>query len=112
MTLALSLLTLQAQGSWYGFTVVAKLPVSASAALAARIERYSDPDQVIVATGIGTGFSANGVSLGCDIRYPGGLLWRTEVRGLRGSTPLFPRGSAVNASSTTVLVVSSLALTL
>ena len=102
----------QASKDWYGFTMVGRLPVSSSAALVARIERYSDPDQVIVATGTPNGFSANGASIGCDIKYAGGLVWRTELRGLRTSAPLFPQGSAPNASRTNLLVVSSLALTL
>ena len=102
----------QSASTWYGFTVVARLPVSSTAAVSGRIERYSDPDQVIVATGTPNGFSANGVSVGCDIKYAGGLVWRTELRELRTSAPLFPRGSAFNVSRTNLLVVSSLALTL
>lgn len=102
----------RASSTWYGFTLVASLPIAASAALSGRVERYSDPDQVIVTTGTTEGFSTSGASIGCDIKYPGGLLWRTEVRGLRADAALFPSGSTPYASRTNLLVVSSLALTL
>jgi hypothetical protein len=113
--------------TWYGLLGAARVGVARAVAVNARVERYDDPDQVIVATGArpsagGAGgvvpnpaFRAAGASLGLDVS-PGGLagtprlLWRTELRGFRNRAPVFPdragpprRGSA--------FAVSSLALT-
>ena len=102
----------QAGLDWSGFTVVGRKAVTRSAALVGRLEGYSDPDQVIVLTGTSAGFSGRGGSFGMDIDGGGGLLWRTEVRALHTSVPLFPRGGNARASRDDVLLVTSLALTL
>lgn len=97
---------------WYGFTLVGRKELSPTLAVSGRVERYSDPDQVIVATGTANGLVTNGASLGMDVGRVSGVVWRTEVRGLRSTSDLFPSRGAANASQANVLVVTSLALSL
>jgi hypothetical protein len=102
----------QGSSDWFGWTVTARQPLSATLAIAGRLEQYSDPDQVIIVTGTPNAFRGAGASLGLDVGRAAGVLWRTEVKGLRTSSELFPQDGAANASRTNLLVVSSLALTL
>ncbi|HEX5819078.1 MAG TPA: porin [Gemmatimonadales bacterium] len=79
--------------TWYSATLVARRRLSATVALNARVERYADPDQVVVVTGGADGLEAWGASVGVDVSFAGRALWRTELRGFRGDAPLFPDGS-------------------
>jgi hypothetical protein len=97
---------------WYGAVAVGRESLSPTLALAARLERYSDPHQLIVVTGTPAGLTATGASLGLDVGRTDGLLWRTEVRGLHAGGLLFPSHRVPNATRTNLLVVTSLALTL
>ncbi len=75
--------------SWYGAAVIATYPVTPSASIIARVERYDDPDQVIVVTG-GDAFRTSGGSIGVNVSPHPHLSWRTELRGVSGPHPLFP----------------------
>jgi hypothetical protein len=76
--------------SWFGGAFIGSLRVSPRVALSARVERYSDPDQVIITTGEDYGFQSWGGSLGVDLTVAGQALWRTEVRGYTGEDALWP----------------------
>jgi hypothetical protein len=102
--------------SWYGLTAIARAQVTPTVALSGRVERYDDADQVIVATGAQTDGTPNGAlrtnggSIGVNVSPHPKLLWRTELRGFRNKTPIFPDGKSVSARKGSALVVSSLAL--
>jgi hypothetical protein len=102
----------EAGRDWYGMVAVGRETLTPAVALAARLERYSDPHQLIVVTGTPAGLTASGASLGLDIGGADGLLWHTEVRGLHSTALLFPSHGVANASRDNLLVVTSLALTL
>lgn len=102
---------IQGGSRWFGWVVTARKALTPTLAMGARAEQYSDPDQVIVATGTANAFRAGGGSLNVDVGRAAGMLWRTEIRGLRAGAPLFPSGRT-GTSKTSVLVVTSLALTL
>jgi hypothetical protein len=97
--------------AWYGLALIVRHPLSDRIALNGRVERYADPDQVIVAS-LGTGgFETTGASLGIDVTTAGGALWRTELRGFRGDRPLYPN-HAGGLDQTSGFFVTSLALSL
>jgi len=101
--------------TWYGLFGAARVRVVRAVALNGRLERYDDPDQVILSTGTRTvtadppttassgpstrvvanpAFRGDGASLGVDVSPTGfggtpRLLWRTEVRGFRNRKPVF-----------------------
>ena len=99
----------------------ARVAVRPNAALIARIERFDDPDQGVVATGsrpaaggmrANPAFRGNGASLGVDITAAPGVLWRTELRGFGAREAVFPARSVDGARRTGGVLVTSLAVTL
>jgi hypothetical protein len=74
------------------------------------VERFDDPDQVLIVTGLPDAFKVSGASLGVDVTPAPRVLWRSEVRGFQGAHPVFPKRSG-GPSRDDAFVVSSLALT-
>lgn len=79
--------------SWYGVTFVGKVRAADRVSVSWRVERYNDPDQIIVSTGLPYGFGTWSGSLGLDVGLADAALWRLELRGMRGDDPLWPGGS-------------------
>ena len=101
-----------ADGStWYGVAAIGRVPVTSALALSLRLERFADPDGVIVA-GLGTsGFETTGASVGLDVALPRAFLWRTERRGFRGDQAIYPERDG-GLSRNSAVAVTSLALSL
>ncbi|MEO8453072.1 MAG: porin [Gemmatimonadota bacterium] len=97
---------------WYGAAVFAKYRLRPNVSIVGRLERYSDPQQVIVKTGLTDPFKTNGASLGVDVSPAPGLLWRSEARGFRSSAPVWPKRRAGDYGRDDSFFVMSLALTL
>ncbi len=96
--------------TWYGGALIGRVKVSPTAAVAGRVERYVDPDGVIVATGTPNGFRVSGASLGLDLAPFPNVVWRIEARGFRSRDPIYPKHQG-GLSDGDAFVVSSLALT-
>ena len=97
--------------TWWSATLVGRYRVSDRVAVNGRLERYSDPDGAIVATGLPDAFETTGASFGLDLILPEGVLWRTELRGFRGDGPIYPDAGEPPRRDGG-FVVTSLALTL
>ena len=98
--------------SWYGAAGFIQYSVTRRAAIVGRIERYADPSQVIVATGSADPFVTNGMSIGLNVTPDPRLMWRTELRGLHSTAPVWPAKGGVDEKRGDVFAVTSLALTL
>lgn len=99
--------------SWHSYGLIGKLQLVPALGVSGRVERYHDPDQVIIVTG-GPAFSATTASLGVDVSPLSGsrVLWRNEYRGTWARDPVFPhREEVAGVSSSNHLLVTSLALT-
>ncbi len=81
-------------------------------AIVGRVERFADPEQVIVKTGLPAAFETNGASIGGDVSLTSRVLWRTEVRGYWSSGQVWPMHQAGDYSRHDGFAVTSLALTL
>jgi hypothetical protein len=100
--------------TWWSTGLIAKLQVAQVVAVSGRLERYQDPDQVIVVTGSPGGFKATTVSLGVDVTPVGPIrvLWRNELRGTWAGDAVFPnRSTTTGTAKSNTLLVTSLALT-
>jgi hypothetical protein len=97
--------------SWWGTSGVAKYQAARTLALVGRVERYSDPSQVIIVTGQPTPFRTTAASLGTDINFIGPVLWRTEWRGFHSASAVWPLHTAGRMGATDAFLVTSLALT-
>jgi hypothetical protein len=99
--------------TWYGGAAIARVKVSSKASISVRLERYWDPDGVIISTGTPNAFRVNGGSFNIDVAPFDGALWRTEVRGYMATDPIFPRhGSGAGFNDRNGFLVTSLAVTL
>jgi hypothetical protein len=98
--------------TWYGLTLIGRYQLAPAVAVAARIERFDDRDEVVIATDPGVpGFRANGASLGVDVAPAPRLLWRTELRGQRATNAIFIDREGVDGRGTrNAVVVTSLGL--
>jgi hypothetical protein len=96
--------------TWYSVTLIGRQRLGRAVSISARLERYADPDQVIVVTGSAGGFEAWGASVGVDVGIAGRALWRTELRGMTTGEPLLPDGDAPPRDEGGV-AVSSLSIT-
>lgn len=100
-------------GYWSGWALLGRYQLSAMAALGGRVERYSDPEQIIVTTGLPYGLRVSGQSVNIDIAPAPRLLWRTELRALRAPDPIFTHGGGTVTSDSRrdTFIVTSVALT-
>ena len=102
--------TSSGNAGWRGYAILLRRELTDRVGLGARLEGYSDPEQVIVSTGTGTGLRTTGGSLTADVRLHPRALWRTEWRQLRDRSAVFPSGVGDRVRGNAV-AVSSLALT-
>jgi hypothetical protein len=100
----------QASSDWYGLVAIVRQPVTSRVAVVGRVERYSDPEQVIISTGEAPGFVGNGASLGLDVQIDAGVRWRSELRGIRTTARLFPEGQSRRPTGTNGVLVTSLSV--
>lgn len=99
---------------WYGFTSATRVRVGSRVAIVGRIEAFEDRDQIVLGTGAlsttpNPPCRCKGVSFGVDVGAPASGIWRTELRGFRADTAVFP--NAGGTATTNALLVTSLALT-
>lgn len=97
--------------TWYGASIIAKYRVRPNVALVARVERYADPDQVIIQTGVPAAFRTNGGSIGLDVAPVPRILWRTELRGFHSDAAIWPLHQPGTFGTSNGFAVTSLALT-
>lgn len=100
--------------TWFSSGLIGKLQPSPVLGVSGRVERYQDPDNVIVTTAPVLGFKATTASIGVDLSPLGGnrALWRNELRGTWADEPVFPsRNAATGTSRSNGLLVTSMALT-
>ena len=97
--------------SWWGMTSIGKFHLTSRVSLIGRVEAYSDPSQVIVATGLPASFHTLSASLGADVNFVGPVLWRSELRGYRSKQAVCPLHTAGDYSQNDSFIVTSLALT-
>jgi hypothetical protein len=96
--------------TWYGAALIGRVKVSPTTAVVARVERYVDPDGVIVVTGTPSGFRVSGASFGLDVAPFAGAVWRVEARGFHSRDAIYPKHLG-GSSDGDAFFVSSLALT-
>jgi len=75
--------------SWYGGSLIGRYQLTQRVAMAARVERFADPDQVVVQTGAGA-FKTNAASVNVDVQLQKQLVWRNELREYWAENAVFP----------------------
>lgn len=98
--------------TWGGGVLMARWQVSAKVALTGRVEGFSDPDQVVLVTGVDAPFRSVGASFGVDVSPEPSLRWRTEIRAFGSRDAVWPEHESGRMGTRAGFVVTSLSLTL
>jgi hypothetical protein len=76
-------------GTWWGYALMGRTPLTETLSLSGRVESYQDPDQVIVSSSSGEPFRAYGLSTGMDIDLGHGFFLRGEVKRVFSDNHIF-----------------------
>lgn len=93
---------------WHGWSLMAKYILTPTVALGERIERFSDPHQVVLQTLNGYSFNAVGLSTNIDVELYPKLIWRNEYRVFLGQNAVFPKEDEDRFSKNNQFIVTSL----
>lgn len=83
---------------WHGWALSTQIQVNEPMRLGFRVERYSDPSQVIVQSLSSSSFTTVGLSCNLDYALTSRLVWRNEYRAFIGSKDIFPNGEGFSSS--------------
>jgi hypothetical protein len=89
---------------WNGFSLIAQYKLSDDLSIAGRVERFTDPHQVVAYGPSGQSLTAVGLSMNVDYAITPQLIWRTEYRALHATRDVFPRHDAYSASDTVAMI--------
>lgn len=95
---------------WWGAVLIARQRIADGKWLVARAERYSDPDQTIVATSSAFGFDVTSASVGFDMDLSSSLKWRNEYRHYWATDAVFPAGAGASDASSVAVTSFTLSL--
>lgn len=95
---------------WYAPILTAKYAFSEKLSVSVRGEYYSDPDQVIVATGTPNGFQTYGYSVNLDYNIFENVKWRIEARRFNSKDQIFQMDG--ESSENNYFIGTSLAVSL
>ncbi len=93
---------------WYSPVLITRYSPTEKISIAARGEYYSDPNQVIIATGTNNGFKTFGYSLNLDYNISDNVIWRMEGRGFSSQDNIFTLNN--KPSNQNQFVITSLAI--
>jgi Putative beta-barrel porin-2, OmpL-like. bbp2 len=91
-------------GLWYSPVLIVRYAVNNKNRIAARLEYYNDPNQIIISTGTPNGFKTFGASLNYDFEVSRNVLWRSEVKNYHSADAVF-NSKKTNLSLTTSISV-------
>ena len=92
---------------WYTPVLISKINLSAKSKIAARIEYYSDQQQIIIPTATQRGYQTFGASINYDYQISPKILWRSELKKYDSIDPIFKYTQSGNqqTSATMALIV-------
>lgn len=77
---------------WHGWSLITQYPVTESVRFGGRVERFDDPDKVVIEAVNGKSVNFTGLSTNVDWEIGEYLLWRNEYRVLFDTQSVFPQG--------------------
>jgi hypothetical protein len=92
---------------WYTPVLIGRLTLNHKSKLAARLEYYSDKQQIIISTATTNGYSTFGASVNYDRQITSNVLWRAELKQYQSKNPIYRYDQAMSAqtSATMTLIV-------
>ena len=77
---------------WHGWSWIAQYPASEAVRVGGRVERFADPDKVVIEAVNGKSVNFTGLSTNIDWEIGEYVLWRNEYRVLFDTQSVFPQG--------------------
>lgn len=92
---------------WYTPVLIAKLNLNPKSKIAARLEYYSDKQQIIIHTATPNGYRTFGASVNYDRQITSNVLWRAELKQYQSKDPIYRYDQTMSAqtSATMALIV-------
>jgi hypothetical protein len=92
---------------WYTPVIISKINLGAKSKIAARLEYYSDKQQIIIPTGTSGGYQTFGASINYDYQISPKILWRSELKKYDSKDPIFnyTQNSHGQTTATMALIV-------
>lgn len=85
---------------WYTPVLIGKLNLNSKTKLAARLEYYSDKQQIIIPTATPNGYRTFGVSVNYDRQITSHVLWRAEIKQYQSKDPIYRYDQATSSQTT------------
>jgi len=92
---------------WYTPVLIGKLNLNSKSKIAARLEYYSDKEQIIIPTATPNGYRNFGASVNYDRQITSNVLWRAELKQYQSQDPIYRYDQTMSAqtSATMALIV-------
>jgi hypothetical protein len=92
---------------WYTPVFISKINLSAKSKIAARVEYYSDKQQIIIPTATPNGYQTFGASINYDYQISPKIMWRSELKRYDSKDPIFKyvQSRSKQTSATMALIV-------
>jgi len=92
---------------WYTPVLIGKLNLNPKSKIAARLEYYSDKQQIVIPTATANGYRTFGVSVNYDRQITSSVLWRGELKQYQSMDPIYRYDQAMSSqtSATMALIV-------
>ncbi len=97
---------LEGDSWWYGLSLLSKFTFNQDLSLTLRLERFSDPDQVLVSSVSDESFKVWGTSANIDYQIYPNLFWRNEAKLMFGGNSVFKDND--NFDQNNLLLITSL----
>lgn len=78
---------------WHGFSLMSRYKINPKLFIGGRVERFSDPHQVVLTSLSGPSVNTTGLSANIDYEVYPHIFWRNEYRTFFATDPVFPRDS-------------------
>ena len=92
---------------WYTPVVIGRLNLNPKSKISARLEYYSDKQQIIIPTATPNGYRTFGASVNYDRQITSNVLWRAELKRYSSKDPIYRYDQAMSSqtSATMALIV-------
>jgi hypothetical protein len=92
---------------WYTPVLIGKLNLNSKSKIAARLEYYSDKQQIIIPTATPNGYRTFGASVNYDRQITTNVLWRAELKQYQSKDPIYryDQPMSTQTSATIALIV-------
>jgi hypothetical protein len=92
---------------WYTPVLISKYNLSTKSKIAARLEYYSDKQQIIIPTATSVGYQTFGASINYDYQISPKIVWRAELKRYDSKDPIFKyvQSRSKQTSATLALII-------